>query len=131
MKSQSSDNKIDTTCARISNGGSFTSGNYFTGLQVLSFYVAVTASQGSYSYSVNVSDNGTQWTQVFTQSKPGTTMQMQSVDLQTRLQTGLALASGAVANMSTPLKIQFTFTSNKPKNPLLLDNINFSCLAVA
>ena len=115
---------MGTTSARILQTGSLTSTNYFTGIQVISLYVAMSKMQGTFTYSVYVSDNGTQWTTVIDQHKPPLTFEYNSADINALIQAGLTLASGATATTSTPLKIKVDFTANK-SIAFLLDDFSF------
>ncbi|MGD9901276.1 MAG: hypothetical protein AB7S44_01925 [Spirochaetales bacterium] len=125
VQSQSGDITMDTTAARILQNGSMTSVNYFTGLQVISLYVAMSKLQGAFTYSVYISDNGTQWTAVIDQHKPPLTYEYNAVDVNALIQAGLTLASGATATTSTPLKIKIECVANKSL-AFLIDNLDFS-----
>jgi hypothetical protein len=107
-----SDQKNGTTSARITQSGSIETTNYYKGYQAISFYVGMSSAgntNGGYQLNVEVSNNGTGWTNILNVSKPVATLTLYTIDMATLLSNGITLADNSVANANTNLKVRITF----------------------
>jgi len=108
------DKKNGTTGGRITQNGTITTTNYYRGYQSISFYVGMSSAgntNGSYSFNVEISNNGTQWTSILNQSKPVATLTLYTINMSTLLKNGITLADNSVATSTTNLKVRISFIS--------------------
>ena len=124
---QSSDKKEDFTSARISNSGTIETTNFYKGLKNSSFKLGMSSAgqvNGGYSFSVEISNNGTSWTNILNVSRPTSNLTTYNATIS----AGLTLSDGSVMNETTTLKLRIsTFGGNANGNRIFnIDDLAFS-----
>ena len=112
------DQKNGTTSAKITQIGNISTTDYFTNLQTISFYLGMANNSklnGSYSFNVEISNNGSSWTSISTTNSPANNLTLYSFDMATLLANGITLSNGT-ATSSTPLVIRIvTYATGSTK----------------
>ena len=121
------DKKIGDKSIRISNCGFLASHTYFTWLELISFYIGLahnSDNRGPRKFSVAVSVNGSDWTNILTDSTNTSQFRLVSIDMKSVLQNGLTLADRTVANENTPLSVKISFNGCSPVGSFRLYNLD-------
>ena len=121
------DKKIGQKSIRIANCGFLASDKYFIGLELISFYIGLandSDNRGLRKFSVEVSNDGSSWTNVLTEGTTASEFRLVNIDMKNLLANGLSLGGGVVANEYTPLRVKISFDGTSPVGSIRLFNLD-------
>lgn len=120
------DKKIGSRAIKCSKTGYLQTEDYYTYFETISFYAASNKTGNNAVYVVEISSNGTNWTEISSGSTTSS-MTLKTISVDTLLQDGFTLSDGTVALSATPLMFRIYFNKNNSGGSITFycDNVSF------